>query len=312
MTNNYKKISSTAVMVAYFRAKYTDMPFAKEIYEKTKQLSLILKIIAPTLTWLANFFPGTLERLSSFEGRYLAINEAIKKLGNNFAIIEVASGLSSRGLEWINKNFLYIETDLPEILEKKESIFNNIVKDENIKTNQNHIFLPLNVIDYGKWEEIGKKYFADKNIKIAIIHEGLISYFSKDEQVIFRDNIAKFLQTYSPNGAWITSDFALPRKMSESWIIKLGKKIIERDTKRKLNHFRNHQEVVDFLKYGNLEADVLDNTTVIESLTCVPKLKLNKEIIKEISKTYKVYFITLRKEFVAKINYMIHLKINKV
>jgi len=50
------------------------------------------------------------------------------------------SGLSPRSLEWINKKFLYIETDLPEILETKESIFTSILKEKNIENNKNHIF----------------------------------------------------------------------------------------------------------------------------------------------------------------------------
>ena len=295
MKNDFKKISFTAILVAYFRAKYTEMPFAKEIYKKTNGLPIFFKIITPPLTLLANFFHGTFERLSSLEGRYLAINQAIEKLKDNFAIIEVASGLSPRSLEWVNKKFLYIETDLPEILETKELIFASILKDKNIENNQNHIFSPLNVLDYEKWEEIGKKYFSDKNLKVAIIHEGLISYLSRNEQEIFRNNVARFLRAYSPNGAWITSDFSLPQKINESWIVKLAKKLIERDTKRKFNHFGDYQLITDFLKQGGLEAEVLDNSSVVETLTCVPKLKLDKSRVKEMSKTYKVYFIRLKK-----------------
>jgi O-methyltransferase involved in polyketide biosynthesis len=273
------------------------MPFAKKIYEKIKKLQTpsVLERISPMLAGIAKFFPGSFEKLSSLEGRYLAINEAVRELGDDISVIEVASGLSPRGLEWASKNFLYIETDLPGILETKKGVFGEIIKEENIKPNSKHIFLPLNAIDYEQWDKIGKDYFGDRNKKAVIVHEGLIPYFNKKEQEIFRDNIKRFLKEYSPNGAWITPDFNLPKKMNEGLIVRFSKKIIERQTKRRFNHFTSQQEVFDFLAAGDLEARVLDNSFIIEKLTCIPKLHLNKTKVIGTLERYKVYLITLKK-----------------
>jgi len=43
MKNNFKEISFTAILVAYFRAKYTEMPFTKEIYKKLMGCHYFLK-----------------------------------------------------------------------------------------------------------------------------------------------------------------------------------------------------------------------------------------------------------------------------
>jgi hypothetical protein len=39
MPEDYEKISPTAVLVAFMRARYTDMPYAREIYSAARQMT---------------------------------------------------------------------------------------------------------------------------------------------------------------------------------------------------------------------------------------------------------------------------------
>lgn len=296
MVEDYTKISPTALMVANFRAKYTNMPFAQEIYQTARKFKgkSFLEVIAPVLGYLARFFPGSLERLSSLEGRYLVINEAIKKLGRDISLIEVASGLSARSLEWVNRDFVYLETDLPEMIKIKEQVFDEVAKSQGLRINPNHHFLPLNATNLSEWEKLGKKYFGKKSGKIAIIHEGLVVYLTREEQERLRDNIRNFLTTYSPNGAWITTDFST-QKRKESLLVAFAKKLIQRNTQREFNHFESPQDVVDFLNAGGLEVEILDNSSVFGKLTCVEKSRMDSSKVREGMVNYRAYYITLKK-----------------
>jgi O-methyltransferase involved in polyketide biosynthesis len=296
MIKDYAKISPTALMVAYFRAKYTNMPYSQIIYEKTRKFKnkSLLELISPVLGYLAKFYPGSLERLSSLEGRYLAINEALKKLDSKISIIEIAAGLSARSLEWSGQELIYLETDLPEIIGIKEKIFSEISVSQDLETNQNHHFLSLNAINEKEWEKIGKKYFEKKSERVAIIHEGLISYLTDEEKEKLRNNIRNFLSIYSPNGVWITTDFST-YKRKETAPVSFAKKLIQKNTQRKFNYFENQQKVINFLNTGGLEVRILNNSDIFNKLTCVKKSGMSRAKVEEVMPNYQAYCITLKK-----------------
>ena len=119
---NFNKISSTALLCAEVKAKYTDLPYAEEIYklisENQKKQN---EIIDPSFLKYATNDSLFKTNLSLLEGRHLAINDAIDNL-SGCPILELSAGLSSRGLEFSNR--FYIETDLPEIILIKKKILN--------------------------------------------------------------------------------------------------------------------------------------------------------------------------------------------
>jgi uncharacterized membrane protein len=74
MIQDYEKISPTAVLVAGIRAKYTDMPYAKEIYKAVRQITKpFFSIRTPSfVSHLARFAPQSTNRVVFFESRYLS------------------------------------------------------------------------------------------------------------------------------------------------------------------------------------------------------------------------------------------------
>lgn len=297
MERDYSKISHTALIIASFRARYTNMPFSKEIYIEARKHRghSLLEIITPLLAFFVKFFPGTIERLSSLEGRYLAINNAINGLCKDISIIEVASGLSPRSMEFIGSKSLYLETDLPEIINIKKKVICKVTKDLSLTLPKNHHFLSLDATNWEDWQNLGKNFFGGPNKKnIVIIHEGLVAYLTRDEQRILRDNIRRFLAIYSPKGVWLTTDFSLKKK-KERFLVGIGKKLIENKTSRKFNHFGSTNEVMNFLDKGGFEAKIVDNSSLFNKLTCLKKERMNFMLVKKAMLDYKAYIITLKR-----------------
>src|SRR5665213_2095041 len=108
---NYNTISPSARTLLLMKG-LTDIPFARQAAE------LMMKP--------AKYFPdfsnkqfGFWARVAHFENRYLSIGPLLSELPVK-NILELSSGFSFRGLELVKeKNVHYIDTDLPEIIEKK-------------------------------------------------------------------------------------------------------------------------------------------------------------------------------------------------
>ncbi len=292
--NDHHKISPTAFMVTNFRAKYTELPYQKDILEELKkeEKSIMLDKMSGLILLAAKIFPGTIEKLSILEGRYLSLDHALQTRGDT-AVIEIASGLSPRGLEW-NKNTAYVETDLPDMLWIKEKIMKRVAKQHGQKLRKNLHFEPLNILDYQGFEAIGKKYFKSKKEPVTLIHEGLFTYLTREEQKIARDNIRKFLTTYSPRGAWITTDLTTTNVTKSNLLMRFARKMITRHTQREFNDFSNQEEIRDFLTQGGLEGKLLDNSIIIPRLSCGKKMHFNYHTIRELAKGYRPYVISLK------------------
>lgn len=291
MAQNYEKISPTAVLVAYIRAQYTDMPFTKEIYQAVRKFSKpsLLERTPSFVTRFAFFFPRSSEQVAGLEGRYLATNEALGNLGKDFAIVEIASGLSPRGLDWFGRNSLYVETDLPGMLGIKERVVHDVLQKMEIEQNPNHHFYPLNALEREDWNRLGQSYFSEGPLNIAVVSEGLFNYLSRGEQEKMRDNIKKFFESYASTGVWITPDFSMREDvMRGSRILNYSRKRIEQDTKRSYCYFGNEEEVLEFLMQGGFKANFQDSVLPLKKLTCISKLRLNEDKVKEVLDRYRV------------------------
>src|SRR3989344_3161179 len=139
ITQRYFKISPTAIFCARMRAKQK-LPFGEEIVRlvdtKFKDLIKDLPDYGDTLNSKSDF-------ISYIEGRYYSLNDAISKIDNAF-IVEIASGLSPRCLEFLHKrNVIYVDTDLRGLVDLKKKIFNDIIK-KNKTDDKNLIFMAVN------------------------------------------------------------------------------------------------------------------------------------------------------------------------
>ena len=80
---DYARISPTAIMVSALRAKYTDMPYSREIYRAVRQVTTprLYTGTGSIVSRLARFAPQSMSRVAFIESRYLSVNRILKNLG---------------------------------------------------------------------------------------------------------------------------------------------------------------------------------------------------------------------------------------
>ncbi len=290
MKKEYSKISPTAIFCARMRTKQK-IPFSKEIINlldnKFKNLIEDLPDYGNTLNSTSNFIPF-------IEGRYYSLNNSLKKFNNAF-IVEIASGLSPRSLEFVNqKDTIYIETELKGLIEIKEKIIKEIANQKRINL-KNILFLEINPLEKKDMDKIGKLYLnKGKNKRLIIIHEGLLMYFNKKEKEIFRNNIKYLFEKYTRNALWLTSDLSrLKRKENEPIGKENIREKISKITKREFDYFTSEKEVKDFLKEERFKSKIIPNKEVIKKLIKEKNLTSNQKDILDSSKNYRVWEIEL-------------------
>jgi len=286
MKEKYSKISPTAIFCARMRAKQK-IPFSKEIISiidtKFKDLVEDLPDYGDTLSSKSDFIPF-------IEGRYYSLNDALSNINNAF-IVEIASGLSSRSLEFSNKkNIIYLETELKGLIELKRKILTEIINQKKMNV-KNLFFMGINPLERKDIDKIGKLYLEKgRGKKLIIIHEGLLMYFDKNEKKIFRDNLKYLFKTYSKEGLWLTSDLSRMKKKKDDVLGKENiRDKISKITKREFDYFESEEETKKFLKDGGFESEIISNEKVIRGLIDKKSLQSNKDAILDSSRGYRVW-----------------------
>ena len=98
-------------VIAYLRT-FTDIPFTKEIAQLANTEKIFREFEAKNKD-----IPSLAAR---YEVRFKSITAIARACGGN-QILELASGLSSRGIEFTSDpNVVYVETDLPRVITRKK------------------------------------------------------------------------------------------------------------------------------------------------------------------------------------------------
>jgi len=190
----HSKISPTAKITAYWKS-LSDIPYAKEISDTIDAEKGAREVLGDNLS-VMQYFSSVI-----MEVRYKAINAGLqKKQVNN--IMELACGLSPRGLELAANNKKYIGTDLPDMLAETSSTINTIATRIGIEPGLLH-FETVNVLDKEQLEKAATHFNGEP---FAICNEGLLMYFNMEEKAAMAKNVHSVL--HRNGGCWITIDIA--------------------------------------------------------------------------------------------------------
>ncbi|GEM_PF-1572752 len=189
---DYNQISPTAKITGYWKS-LSDIPFSKEIAEAVNAEQTAKKMQGDTFSIRDKLGPVMLE------ARYKVINEGLRriKVAN---VLELACGLSPRGLELASNNIKYVGTDLPEIHSECFPVINKIMLRCGISDKNLH-YQAADVLNRSDLEN-AIKYFNGE--KTGICNEGLLMYLNKKEKETMAYNIKDIL--IRNGGYWVTTD----------------------------------------------------------------------------------------------------------
>jgi len=177
-----KKISFTGDGQGHFKTFY-DLPYAKELYDLTTEKRLDYEDISKS------------ERrkiIPLFEARHKSTISVIKQIVKEKGIrqiLDMGSGLSGVGLIMTDlyPDLIFIEVDLPEMIEKKETAVYMINK--KLRKSTNLYFFPGDVRDSNEVQKAIAPF--DLNKPSIVIMEGLFSYYDDSDKIKILENAKK-------------------------------------------------------------------------------------------------------------------------
>jgi O-methyltransferase involved in polyketide biosynthesis len=201
----FDPVSPTAKIVGYLRSRDPKLRIAEELSMEDEGKRLLAE--ASPLDDEARDLMASL-----FQCRYHAVNVAVAATGTK-QIIELAAGISPRGLQWARTmpETIYVESDLPALMIRKAKLLrNHILKSPTANQGVLHC-CSIDVLDSSSWQPAFDA--IDRDSRFVIVSEGLLLYFTNSELRQFFQTVRTVLSQY-PNAVWIT-DFVTQENLQD-------------------------------------------------------------------------------------------------
>ncbi len=190
---DFRRVSVTALIPAFARGDYTSIPWAKEMLAFLRNRGATLSD-GPWSEDAARAF------VPVFEARFRAVSRVVAEKGAT-QVLELAAGLSPRGMDLARQGIVYVETDLTESIARKREIVTAILG----TVPENLHLCAASAIDSSQLIECCTPFVAGRSL--AVTTEGLLRYLTFDEKALVARNVHEILQRYG--GWWITPDVHL-------------------------------------------------------------------------------------------------------
>lgn len=192
---DFRRVSVTALVPAFARGEYTTIPWAKEMLAVLRDRGASL----PDGPWSER---GARGYASLFEARFLAVSRLIDENGAT-QVLELAAGLSPRGIELAQRGVVYVEADLPESSTLKREVVAAMLG----SVPPNLHLCAASVIDRAQLLGCCSPFVAAR--PVAVTTEGLLRYLTFEEKTNLAANVHEILWRHG--GWWITPDIHLRR-----------------------------------------------------------------------------------------------------
>jgi O-methyltransferase involved in polyketide biosynthesis len=190
---DFRRVSVTALIPAFSRGEYTSIPYASEMLAYLRGRGASLSE-GPWSDEAARAFAPV------FEARFRAVTQAVAEKGAT-QVLELAAGLSPRGMELARQGIVYVEADLDESMAQKREIVTAILG----AIPRNLHLCTASVIDRSQLLDCCSPFVAGR--PVAVTMEGLLRYLTFDEKALVARNVHEILERYG--GWWITPDVHL-------------------------------------------------------------------------------------------------------
>jgi len=191
-TYDFRRVSVTALVPAFARGEYTEIPWAKEMLRVLRDRGATLRE--------GPWSDGSRIYASLFEARFRAVSRMVEKKGVH-QVLELAAGLSPRGMELAQRGVAYVEADLAESMTMKREIVAAIL---GSVPDGLHL-CAASVIDRAELLACCSPF--DSGRPVAVTTEGLLRYLTFEEKMQLAANVHEILRRFG--GWWITPDIHL-------------------------------------------------------------------------------------------------------
>lgn len=184
----FDRISPTALVIAHLRSYMRHTPYVEEIARRSNAAqefnSLPLSQYPHDFTIL-------------MQGRYQTLSYLVEQY-NNRNIVEVASGISARGLTLTEKrtDYTYVETDLPRSIKTKQALVSDIL--QNTERSNLH-FSPLDITN---GQQLDAAITLLGKGSTTLVSEGVFAYLNREAIAEAARNIHRILS--DRGGVWLT------------------------------------------------------------------------------------------------------------
>jgi len=198
----------------------------------------------------------TLERLLLQRHRIIdAVLEQEIASGRVGQVVEIAAGLSGRGLRFVERHraqgLVYVEADLPDMAARKQRL---LAAHAPFGHHLHVVPLDVRQLEGPHSLEHVAASLLDREQGTAIITEGLLSYFPRDWVLALLSRIARFLRAF-PRGLYLTDAYVRDAR-TEAPLIQLFLRLLSLFAATRVElHFADEQDVLDAaLRSGFSEA----------------------------------------------------------
>lgn len=189
---DFRRVSPTALIPAFARGELTNIPWAKEMSEYLREKGTSLSG--------GPWNEGTTRAYASFfESRFKAVNRIFEEHGAR-QVLELAAGLSPRGMDMARHGTLYVELDLADSIALKQEIVTAVLGHVPEKL----ILCAGSVIDRNEFLRCCAVFGSGP---VAVTAEGLLRYLTFEEKTVLAGNVHELLSRHG--GIWVTTDIHL-------------------------------------------------------------------------------------------------------
>ena len=189
---DFRRVSVTALIPAFGRGEIPDIAWAREMarYLRAKGASLAGG------PWNER---AMLDYASFFESRFKAVNRILEEYGAT-QVLEVAAGLSPRGMDFAQRGITYVEADLADSIALKTEVVTAILGE----VPANLHLCAASVVDRSQFIDCCDRF---RNRAVAVTTEGLLRYLTFEEKTRLAANVHQLLSKHG--GIWVTTDIHL-------------------------------------------------------------------------------------------------------
>jgi O-methyltransferase involved in polyketide biosynthesis len=227
-----------------------------------------------------------------FEARYKLINRLIEENKSN-QILELASGLSPRGLEMTDNDasLAYVELDIPSMATVKRVLLDRLFEASRARPRPNLYIEDGDALDLNSLLASTRYFKAEP---VTVINEGLLRYMNFEQKAVVAENVRALLEKFG--GSWITSDITLVRILDQTDEARINRGMVKEMSGIDIdkNVFESAESAVEFFESFGFTVERHSFMEMADELVSPVKLGISDQEVENVMGHAVVFVMRLK------------------